>query len=117
MTTHTHDVAPTDKMTDEERASLAQFELTEEDIREAMGPVAEQIRALAEDTGQDVEEFFLSLDDNLFGVLCVGYLAAKRAGHTDEKLAREAQLNTLAVLSRIGREDLGPLAQALGHRS
>ncbi|MEU2462114.1 hypothetical protein ABZ604_31595 [Streptomyces sp. NPDC012473] len=104
---------PTDEITAEEIDSLSEFGLTEDDVAEAMGPVAAKIRAMAEDTGRDVEEFFLSLDDNLFGTLCVGYLAAKRAGHTNEKLAREAELNTLAALSRIGREDLGPLAQAL----
>lgn len=113
---HTRSAAPTGEITAEESAALAQFNLTEDDVTEAMEPVAERIRAMAEDTGRDVEEFFLSLDDEIFGVLCVSYLSARDAGHTGTALTRKADLNTQALLARIGRADLAPLAQALGRR-
>ncbi|MFD7974107.1 hypothetical protein [Streptomyces clavifer] len=106
--------APVDDITPEERAALDALQITDADVTEAMTPVAEQIRTMAEDTGTDLEEFFLSLDEELFGALCVGYLTAKRAGHTGAELERKAERLTLAALARTGRADLGPLAQVLG---
>jgi hypothetical protein len=98
----------------QDRALLAELGLSEDDMIECMGPVVEQARRMAADQERDPEEFFLSLDDELFGPLALGYLAAKRAEYTGTTLQRMAAQITAHVLNRAGRPDLVPLAAALG---
>ncbi|MGW2841934.1 hypothetical protein ACWCWD_29615 [Streptomyces sp. NPDC001493] len=102
---------------DQDCAKLAEFGIDEADIEEAMAPAVARIREMAVDIGMSAEAFFDSLDDELFGALCVGYLSAKRSGYTGAALVREADVRTAAALVRVGRADLGPLALALGHLS
>jgi hypothetical protein len=98
----------------QDRELMAELGLSEDDMIECMGPVVEQARRMAEDQGRDPEEFFLSLDDELFGPLALGYLAAQRAGYTGTGLQRMAAQITAYALNRAGRPDLVPLAAALG---
>jgi hypothetical protein len=44
----------------DDHALMVRLGVTEDDFNEAMGPVGEQIRLMAQDQGRDVEEFFLS---------------------------------------------------------
>lgn len=101
----------------EDRARLADMGITEADLSEAMGPLVEQVERMASDQGRDPEELFLSLDEELFGAIAVGYVAAKRDGYTGTALERAAVRNTAYALHRLGRDDLAPLAAALGRRS
>jgi hypothetical protein len=95
---------------DQDRAALVELGVTEDDMNEAMGPVVEMIERMAKDQGRDPEEFFLSLPDDVFGALAVGYLDARNAGHTGTELQRTAARNTAHALERTGRADLAPLA-------
>jgi hypothetical protein len=99
----------------DDRALMARLAVTEDDFNEAMGPVGEQIRLMAQDQGRDVEEFFLSLDDELFATLAVGYLDAQRARHTGTELTRAAARRTAYALQCVDRADVIPLAATLGH--
>ncbi|WP_127354622.1 hypothetical protein [Actinacidiphila soli] len=97
----------------DDHALMTRLGVTEDDFNEAMGPVGEQIRLMAQDQGRDVEEFFLSPDDELFGTLAVGYLDAQRAGHTGTELTRTAARRTAYALERVDPADLIPLAATL----
>ncbi len=93
---------------------MAEVGLTENHMTECMGPVVEQARRMAEDHERDCEEFFLSLDEELFGPLALGYLVAQRAGYTGTGLRQTAARITAYALTRADRQDLIPLAAALG---
>lgn len=99
-----------------DHALMEELGATEDDMNEALSPAIEQVRLMAEDKGRDPEEFFLSLDTELFAALAIGYLDARRRLHR-RQVAAHGRPQHRAHPGARRTPGLIPLATALGRRT